>query len=87
MSDPQSQFHQEQVSGDKLVERVKELVHEGNVRHLVVKHEGHTVVEFPVNVGAVGLLLVPWLAAVGAIGALVTDCTIDVVREPDNPAV
>ena len=69
-----------QVQGTDLVERVKALVHEGNVRHIIIRQGEHTIVEFPLTVGVVGTLLVPWLAAVGAIGALVTNCTIEVVR-------
>jgi Domain of unknown function (DUF4342) len=69
-----------QVQGEHLVEQVKKLVHEGNVRRIVVKHEGQTVVELPVTVGVVGAVLAPMLAAVGAIGAILTQCTIEVER-------
>jgi hypothetical protein len=69
-----------QVPGTDLVERVKALIHEGNVRHIIIRQGENTIIEFPLTVGVVGTLLVPWLAAVGAIGALVTNCTIEVVR-------
>ena len=75
---------QYQVQGSNLVEKVKELIHEGNVRDIIITHEGHQVVHFPVTVGVVGALLAPQLAALGAIGALLTHCTIEVVRN-DQP--
>jgi hypothetical protein len=73
------------VTGDDLLKRVKELIHEGNVRRVVVKQGSRTVVEFPVTVGVVGALAAPMLAALGAVAALLTECTIEVERE-DAPA-
>jgi hypothetical protein len=69
------------VSGDDLLRRVKELIHEGNVRRVVVKQGARTVVEFPVTVGVVGALAAPMLAALGAVAALLTECTIEVERD------
>ncbi len=73
-----------QVRGEQLVARVKELIHEGNVRRIIIKQEGHTLVEIPLSiglgVGIVTVLTAPLLAALGAIGALLTKCTIEVVR-------
>lgn len=70
------------VRGEKIVEKVKELLHEGNVRHVVIKNDdGKTLIEFPVTVGVAGALLLPVWAAVGALAALVTDCSIEVERE------
>ena len=70
-----------EVSGDTLVSKVKELVHEGNVRRITIKNEeGKTLVEFPLTLGVVGALFLPSLAALGAIAALVTDCTIVVEK-------
>src|SRR5262249_13154407 len=69
------------VSGDELIKRVKELLHEGNVRRVVVKQGARTVVEFPVTVGVVGAIAGPALAALGAIAALLSECTIEVERE------
>jgi hypothetical protein len=70
------------VRGDKIVAKIKELIHEGNVRHLVIKNEdGKTLIEFPVTVGVAGALLLPVWAAVGALAALVADCSIEVERE------
>jgi len=73
-----------QVLGKDLVEKVKEIVHEGNVRRIIIKEEnGHTLVEIPVTWAAVGVIAAPVLAAVGAISALVTKCTIVVERRGD----
>ena len=65
------------VSGDDVVKKVKELAREGAARRLIIKNdEGTTLLEVPLAIGAVGALLAPTLAAVGAIAALVTNCTI-----------
>ena len=70
------------VQGKDLAEQVKELIHEGNVRRIVIKQEdGDTVAEFPLTVGVVGALVAPMLAAVGALGVLLARCTIEVERE------
>lgn len=70
------------VHGEKIVAKIKELVHEGNVRHVVIKNDdGKTLIEFPVSVGVAGALLIPVWAAVGALAALVTNCSIEVERE------
>jgi hypothetical protein len=75
-----------QVLGRDLVDKVKSLVHEGNVRRIIVRDEhGNTFVEIPVTVAAVGAVLAPVLAAVGAISALVAKFTIVVVRAGDKP--
>src|SRR6266705_6400993 len=71
------EFH---VMGEQLATTVEQLLHEGNVRRIIIKHEGHTLLEIPLTIGVVGVLLAPLLAAVGAIGAAVTNCTIEVVR-------
>ena len=69
------------VAGDDVVSFVKKVIAEGNARRIIIKKEsGETLVEFPLTVGAVGALLVPVLAAAGAIAALVTKCTIVVER-------
>ena len=69
-----------EVRGEDLLKKVKELIHEGNVRRITIKDkEGKTIVEFPLTFGVVGALLAPALAAVGAIAALVTECTITMV--------
>jgi hypothetical protein len=76
-------------AGEELVTAVKKLVHEGTVRRIIIKHEGQPVLEIPLTVGVVGTLLAPWLAAVGAMGALLSRCTIEVVRtdRPGEPPV
>ena len=72
------------VSSDDLVKRVKQLLHEGNVRRIIVKdEEGKTMMEIPVTLGVIGVLIAPWLAALGAIAALATKCTIVVERRQD----
>ena len=69
------------VSSDDLIERVKELLHEGNVTRIIVKNEkGEVLLEIPATVGVIGVVLVPWLAALGAIAALATNCKIVVQR-------
>jgi CBS domain-containing protein len=69
------------VSADDLIEKVKELIREGNVTRIVVKDEkGRTLFEMPATLGVVGVILAPWLAALGAIAALATRCTIVVER-------
>jgi len=67
--------------GENVVERLKQLIHEGNVRRVVIQHQGRTVAEFPLTAGVVGAVLAPVLAAIGAIVALLKDCTIQVERE------
>ena len=69
------------VEPGQLLDKVKQLIHEGNVRRIVIKQGDNTVVEFPLLIGVVGAVVAPMLAAVGALAALVTDCTIEVERE------
>jgi hypothetical protein len=69
------------VRGEKVVSKIRELLHEGNVRHVVITNEeGKTLIEFPVTVGVAGALLVPVWAAIGALAALVTNCKVEVER-------
>lgn len=73
---------------DKVAEQLTKLVHEGNVRRVIVKRDENTIAEFPLTAGVVGAILAPPLAAIGAIAALVADCTIEVERTeapPDGP--
>lgn len=70
------------VTGEALVEKVKELIREGNVRRIIVKNdEGHTVMEVPVTVGVVGAIVAPVLTAIAAIAALAAEWTIEVERK------
>ena len=65
---------------DAVLEKVKALIHEGNVRRVIVEHGGRTVAEFPLTVGVVGAVLAPDVAALGALVAVLKDCTIHVER-------
>lgn len=70
------------VDGEELLRKVKELIAEGNVRRISIKDkDGKVFAEFPVTIGVVGLVFAPALAAIGAIAALLTECTIAVERE------
>ena len=70
------------VDSEKLVEKVKELVHEGNVTRITVRDEkGSLLLDLPVAVGVVGIVLAPVLAAVGAIAAIATRCTLTIERK------
>ena len=68
------------VEGSDIVDKVRKLIHEGNVRRVVVQHQGRTVAEFPLTAGVLGAVLAPVLAALGALVALLKDCTIQVER-------
>jgi hypothetical protein len=70
------------VTGEKLVKKFKDLVKEGNIRRIIIKNKkGQSLVEFPLTLGVVGTLVAPVLAAVGAIAALIKECTITVEKE------
>ena len=70
-----------QVSGEKLVAKLKELLRQGNIRRITIKNdEGKTLIEIPLTIGVVGAVLLPVWAAIGAIAALVTKCTIMIER-------
>lgn len=72
------------VCGEDLLSRVKQLVREGNIRRITIRsEEGNTLIEIPLAIGVVGAMLLPVWAAVGAIAALVTNCTIAVERRED----
>ena len=68
------------VEGSELLARIKDLIHQGNVRRVSIKKDGQIVMELPLTVAAVGVVLAPVLAAVGAFAALVSDCSIVVER-------
>lgn len=74
------------VEGGELLERVKALIREGNVRRIIIRQGDHSVAEFPLTVGVVGTVAAPMLAAVGAIAALLTNCSIAVQREESAAA-
>lgn len=74
-------FEEVKVLGNELADKVKELIHEGNVRRIIIKDEhGHTFVEIPVTVAAVGAVFAPVLAAVGALAAMAAKFTIVVEK-------
>ena len=69
------------VDGEKLIAKIKELIHEGNIRRIIIKDkEGKTIMEIPLTFGVVGVLLAPTLAAIGAVAALLTEATIIVEK-------
>jgi hypothetical protein len=72
--------------GTSILDKLKDILHEGNVRRIVIQQQGRTVAEFPLAVGVVGALVVPVVAAIGAIIALLKDCSIQVERVDDSPA-
>jgi hypothetical protein len=70
------------VNGEELLKKIKQLIDEGTIRRITIKNKtGKTIVEIPLAIGVVGTALAPMLAAVGAIAALVTECTISVERQ------
>lgn len=72
------EFH---VNGEELLGKIKQLLHEGNIRRIIIKDkEGSTFIEFPLTLGVVGFVLAPTLAAVGAIAALVTEVNVVVEK-------
>jgi hypothetical protein len=72
------------INGDELLAKVKEIIHQGNIRRIIIKNEeGKTLIEIPLTIGAIGAVLLPVLAAVGTIAALVTKCTIIVEKDKE----
>ena len=75
------------VVGKDLAEKVKALIHEGNVRRLIIRDEkGHTFMEIPVTIAAVGAVVAPLIAALGALAGMVAKFTVVVERTPEHPA-
>lgn len=68
------------LQGIELLDKLKQILHEGNARRIIVKQEGRIVAEFPLTAGVVGTLVAPVLAAIGALIALLKDCSIEVER-------
>lgn len=81
---PQTTPERINVAADRMVETVKRLIHEGNVRRLIVRQGDRTVMEIPLTVAAVGVLVAPLLAAIGALAAVASDYTLEVEREPKH---
>jgi hypothetical protein len=80
----QSRKEEFKVNGSEIIDKIKELIHEGNIRRIIIKNEdGKTLIEIPLTLGVVGAAFVPVLAAVGAIAALVAKMTIVVEKIED----
>ena len=84
---PDSTWESFKAEGANVLEKIKELIRKGNVRRVLIEHQGKTVAEFPVTAGVVGVLLAPMVAAIGALVALLQDCTIHIERTdaPEGP--
>jgi hypothetical protein len=87
MPEENAQTEEHRVSGDQLCEKIKELVHQGNVRRIIVKNErGQVLIQMPLTVGVIGAILVPVWVAIGAMAALVAQFDILVEKpEPEGP--
>ena len=79
-TEPKTIREELRVTGETLLASVKKLIHEGNIRRITVKQGEHPIVELPLTVGVIGVVLAPMLAAIGAMSALLADCTIEVER-------
>lgn len=85
MSEAATQTEEHKVSGDGLLAKIKELVHQGNIRRITIKNdEGRRLLEIPLTIGVAGAVLLPVWVAIGAVAALAADYTIEVEREPDS---
>jgi hypothetical protein len=71
--------------GSNLLDRLEQLVREGNVRRVIVEHKGKTIAEFPLTAGVIGAVIAPVAAAIGGLVAILQDCTIKVERTTDKP--
>ena len=81
MTDNQYRYEEFRVNGEDLISKIKEILHEGNVRRIIIKDDkGNTYIEIPLTVGLVGVILLPVWAAIGAIAALAANFTIGVER-------
>jgi hypothetical protein len=71
---------------DQVLAQIARFIDEGNIRRVVVKQRGHTVAEFPVTVGVIGAVIAPLAAAIGALAAVLAECTVEVERTtPESP--
>jgi len=81
MSEPRVQTERHRVSGERLLAKIRELVHQGNIRRIIIQNtDGHTIIEIPLTLGVVGALLLPVWVAIGAIAALAADYQIMVEK-------
>ncbi|MDX1393139.1 MAG: DUF4342 domain-containing protein [Gemmatimonadota bacterium] len=84
-TETETRTEEHKVRGDNLVAKVKELIREGNIRRITIRNDdGKELIEIPLTIGVVGTLLLPAWAALGAIAALVTNCSIVVERTDDS---
>lgn len=87
--DTQHRIQEIKVKGSQLIEKIRELVEEGNVRRVIIKKENRVLLEFPLSIGVGGataaLILAPTLAAVGAVAALVSDVDVIIERPAESP--
>lgn len=81
MTSEQSSFR---VDSSNITERIKKLIHEGNIRRITIKHEDNVIAEFPLTAAVLGATFAPALAAIGAIVALVNECTIEVEQAKED---
>jgi uncharacterized protein DUF4342 len=82
MSEEKARTEEFRVDGEKLIGKVKEVIHEGNIRRIIIKDkDGKTILEIPMTFGVVGALIAPQLAAIGAIAALLTEATVVIEKE------
>lgn len=86
MSDKSCTWDTFKAGSATILDMIKAMIHEGNVRRVIVEHEGRTIAEFPLTAGVVGAVLAPVVAAIAAVVALFQDCTIHVQRAPDAGA-
>lgn len=82
ITEKNTQHEEFKVKGEDLIAKVKQLINEGNIRKIIIRDKnGKNLIELPLTIGVIGAALAPVLAAVGAIAALVTECSIIVIRE------
>ena len=81
MQTAETQTETVKIEGKHLMDRLHDLIHEGNVRSITVRHEGEVIAHFPLTIGVVGTLIAPAAAAIGAMVALLSGCTLEVVRD------
>lgn len=85
MTEEKSHTEEFRVDGEKLIGKVKEVIHEGNIRRIIIKDkDGKTMLEIPMTFGVVGALIAPQLAAIGAIAALITEATVVIEKEENQ---
>ena len=85
MTEPKVHTEEFSVNGEEILAKIKQLVHEGNIRRIIIRDQkGHTYMEIPLTVGVAGVLLAPMLAGIGALAALLTEASI--VVEKVDPA-